>query len=411
MTSAVSPAAARRRFAEKIVRRLREAGYEALWAGGCVRDQVLGVEPKDYDVATSAEPESVRELFGRRRTLAIGAAFGVITVLGRRDEGQVEVATFREDFEYADGRRPGRVVFSHAEADARRRDFTINGLFFDPIDERVLDFVGGQDDLRRGVVRAIGDAVARFDEDKLRMLRAVRFAARFDFEIETETFQAIAAHAGDVGVVSVERVATEMQAILTGPHRDRAWRLLVDSGLAGVVTPEVSNVSQAAELLAALEAPTLASALVVLLGDRRRRPDAERLTRRWKLSNKDRQRISWLLDHAGALTDAESRPWSQVQPMLVDAGIEELIDVQQAQDAVAGSPRDWIWIRGKLALPPEELDPPPLVTGDDLLRAGFRPGRWFGPALAAIRAGQLDGELADGDAALALAAKFRGETS
>jgi tRNA nucleotidyltransferase/poly(A) polymerase len=162
-----------RQFAVEVVRRLRAAGFAAYWAGGCVRDRLLGRVPKDYDVATDATPPQIRQVFGHRRTLAIGAAFGVITVVGPKAAGMVEVTTFRRDAAYSDGRHPDGVTFSSAEEDAQRRDFTINGLFFDPLAEEVIDFVGGQEDLRRGVIRAIGQAAERFAEDKLRMLRAV----------------------------------------------------------------------------------------------------------------------------------------------------------------------------------------------------------------------------------------------
>ncbi len=160
-----------REFAIDVVRRLREHAYEAYWAGGCVRDQLLGKPPKDFDVATSAKPDEIRQVFGPRRTIAIGAAFGVITVVGPRSAGQIEVATFRQDASYSDGRHPDSVQFSTPAADAERRDFTINGMFYDPVDDRVIDFVGGRDDLARQIIRAIGDPPARFAEDKLRLLR------------------------------------------------------------------------------------------------------------------------------------------------------------------------------------------------------------------------------------------------
>src|SRR3954463_16298353 len=171
--------ARQRAFALEIAKKLRTAGFEALWAGGCVRDELLGLTPKDYDVATSAKPDQIRDLFGRRRTLPIGASFGVITVLGPQGAGQIEVATFRTDAQYSDGRHPDSVTFTTAEHDAQRRDFTINGLFYDPIANQVVDFVGGQADLERRTIRAIGDPRSRIGEDKLRMLRAVRFAASF----------------------------------------------------------------------------------------------------------------------------------------------------------------------------------------------------------------------------------------
>src|SRR6516165_655576 len=156
-----------REFALDVVRRLRAADYEAYWAGGCVRDIVLGRRPKDYDVATNAKPLEIRELFGKTRTLPLGAAFGVITVVGPRPAGQIEVATFRQDAAYSDGRHPDSVTFSSAREDAERRDFTINGMFFDPVERRVIDYVGGQEDLREGLIRAIGDTRMRFQEDKL----------------------------------------------------------------------------------------------------------------------------------------------------------------------------------------------------------------------------------------------------
>src|SRR3989304_4114232 len=185
-----------REFALEVVQQLRAAGFEALWAGGCVRDQLLGLTPTDYDVAPGAKPDEIRDVCGRKRTLAIGASFGVITVLGRRHQGQIDVASFRTDAEYSDGRRPDSVHFTTAEHDAQRRDFTINGLFFDPVANEVVDYVAGRDDLERKLIRAIGDPRLRLSEDKLRMLRAVRFAATFAFDIEPATLRAIQEKAG-----------------------------------------------------------------------------------------------------------------------------------------------------------------------------------------------------------------------
>src|SRR5262249_1299501 len=164
-----------REFAVEVVRQLRDHGFQAYWAGGCVRDHLLERTPKDYDVATSAHPEEIRSVFSHRKTLSIGAAFGVMTVLGPRAAGQIEVGTFRQDVSYSDGRHPDKIAFSSPEEDAQRRDFTINGMFYDPLVEQVIDYVGGEADLKLGVIRAIGNAHERFTEDKLRMLRAVRF--------------------------------------------------------------------------------------------------------------------------------------------------------------------------------------------------------------------------------------------
>ena len=211
---------ASREDAVAVVKRLRDAGHVAYFAGGCVRDTLLGLTPKDYDVATDAPPDRVRQLFSN--TQAVGAAFGVILV--RHRKSVIEVATFRTDLQYKDGRRPEGVVFTTAEEDAKRRDFTINGLFMDPLEgDKVIDFVGGQDDLRAKLIRAIGDPDRRFTEDHLRLLRAIRFAARFDFQIESRTGDAMAAHRRHLPRISPERIAEELRLMLTPPTRPRAW--------------------------------------------------------------------------------------------------------------------------------------------------------------------------------------------
>ena len=229
-----------RRFAFEVVRQLRGAGFEAYWAGGCVRDQLLGRTPKDYDVATNAMPDQVRTLFGRRRTLAIGAAFGVIAVIGPKAAGMVEVTTFRRDAAYSDGRHPDSVAFSTAEEDASRRDFTINGLFYDPIDQRVIDYVGGQQDLAAKHLRAIGNARERFAEDKLRMLRAVRFAATFALTLDDETRAAIVEMAAEIHVVSPERIAMEMRRLLADSSRAIGVWLMLETKLAEQLLPEIA---------------------------------------------------------------------------------------------------------------------------------------------------------------------------
>src|SRR5262245_4781847 len=207
-----------REFAVEVVQRLQGAGHQALWAGGCVRDELLGLTPQDYDVATDARPEQVRALF--RRTIAVGVSFGVVEVLGPRVDGQflkVQVATFRTDGEYVDGRRPGAVQFSSARDDALRRDFTINGMFFDPVKKELIDYVGGQADLNAKVLRAIGESAQRFGEDKLRLLRAVRIATRFELTIEPATRSAMEQLADTITVVSAERIAEELRQLLVHP--------------------------------------------------------------------------------------------------------------------------------------------------------------------------------------------------
>ncbi|MGL4463910.1 MAG: CCA tRNA nucleotidyltransferase, partial [Planctomycetia bacterium] len=238
------------RFAVDVVRRLRAAGFEALWAGGCVRDLLLGLEPKDYDVASSARPSDVAALF--RKTVAVGESFGVVRVVGPRPiaDGpalEVEVAAFRSDGVYTDGRRPDAVVYSDPREDALRRDFTINGLFLDPETGRIDDYVGGRADLAAGVVRAVGDPVARFTEDKLRLLRAVRFAARFGFALDERSAAAVKAMAGQLRVVSPERILMEARAMLEPPTRLAALDRLVDLGLFAGVFPLLAHLPQDAE--------------------------------------------------------------------------------------------------------------------------------------------------------------------
>ena len=229
-----------RQFATEVVGKLQGAGFRALWAGGCVRDLMLGLTPADYDVATDATPEQVIALFGRR-TVPVGVSFGVVRVLGPHGSGiEVEVATFRSDGAYVDGRRPESVTFSSPELDAARRDFTINGMFLDPFTDEVIDYVGGRDDLRDRILRAIGDPAARFREDKLRLLRAVRFAARFGMAIEPGTRSALRAMAGQVVQVAAERIAQELRRMLVDERRATAMQLALDEGLAAAILPPVA---------------------------------------------------------------------------------------------------------------------------------------------------------------------------
>ncbi len=400
-----------RNFAAEVTRKLRAAGYDALWAGGCVRDRLLGRPPKDYDVATSAKPAEIREVFGRRRTVAIGAAFGVITVLGPRGAGQIEVATFRQDATYSDGRHPDTVIFSSAEEDARRRDFTINGLFFDPIDERVIDYVGGQEDLRRGVVRAIGDARVRLAEDKLRMLRAVRFAAEFGFEIDADTRKAIVEMADQLTVVSAERIAMEMRQMLVGEHRSRAVELLRDLGLLAVVLPPSVRLLPAdhedwrrvTALLDALAEPDFPLALAALLSQLCNSRRTLEICHRWKLSNAEKDRAVWLVKHCGSLDSAETGHWPDIQRLLVSEGAADLVDLLAARVAIGLAEQSSLeFCRQRLAWPADRLNPLPLITGDDLVSHGLPPGKNFKHLLAAARDAQLQGEVSTREQALAL---------
>lgn len=422
---ATDPEAARG-FALQVVARLREAGHEALWAGGCVRDELLGRTPADYDVATSAKPDDVRGLFGRRRTLPVGAAFGVITVVGPRGAGHVEVTTFRTDAAYTDGRHPAGVRFSTPQEDAQRRDFTINGLFFDPLAGAVHDYVGGQADLEKGVVRAIGIASQRFAEDHLRMLRAVRFTAGFGFALEAETRAAIERMAPRVTGVSPERIAAELRLMVSRQGRGTALQLLLDTGLAAEVLPEValpagSPIARdtwrlATGVVAALDEPCLPMALAVLVDvavpmaaaadllvppKRPSCPTVVGISSRLRLSNDETAAADWLLAAVRRL-DALTKPaglaaaaWSDVQPWLADQRARLLADLLRARaDNGIGSAESAAWVTAQLDRPRDELDPPPLLSGHELMALGIAKGRDIGRWLADVRRRQLDGELA-----------------
>ena len=391
-----------RDFAVAAIRKLREAGFEAYWAGGCVRDRLLGNTPKDYDVATNATPPQIRRLFGYRRTLAIGAAFGVINVLGPKGAGQVEVTTFRRDAAYSDGRHPDSVTFGSSKDDASRRDFTINGLFYDPIEDKVIDFVDGQDDLRQGVLRAIGSPRERFAEDKLRMLRAVRFSATFGFQLEAETLRAVREMARDIAVVSPERIAMEMRRMLVEPGRVKAVRLLVDTGLAASVLPELIATEQFEPILVVLDRlrqPGFPLALGALLYKLVDTAGARQVCSRWRLSNDETDRVCRLVGHFAVLGDARVMRWSTLQPILIADGIDDLLALREA--ASPGC-KEVAYCRSLLEQPRDVLDPAPLITGDDLLAHGVPAGPRYRHLLWRVRAAQLDEEIHTKDEALNL---------
>jgi poly(A) polymerase len=396
-----------RRFAENVVRKLRDAGHEALFAGGCVRDLLLGLSPKDYDVATSARPEVVQSLF--RRTIAVGKSFGVIQVRGGRDLG-VEVATFRADGDYVDGRHPATVRFTDAREDALRRDFTINGMFLDPIDGKVLDFVGGQEDLDRRVIRAIGDPERRFQEDKLRLLRTVRFAAKLGFSIDDATFEAVRRSASELSVVSGERILAELRLLMDGPWRAAGVELLFASNLANVVFSDPSDSIESAERPRSCierirelpdEVPFAVSIAVIFdaLVDGNPEAAAESFFTRLKGSNEERDLCDWLLRHRGDFDDISAKPLSFRKRLYADPRWDWLCAFASAR----GSANEVDWCRRELAsLKPEEINPPPLVTGDDLTGAGLTPGPQFKVWLERLRDRQLNGEIASKSAALEL---------
>lgn len=393
-----------REFAIEVVRQLKEAGFEAYWAGGCVRDLLLGIEPADFDVATSAVPQQIRRLFGHQRTLPVGAAFGVIIVLSPDRCGQVEVATFRSDASYSDGRRPDSVTFSTPELDAQRRDFTINGMFYDPMAERVIDFVGGRDDLQRKLVRAIGDASARIREDKLRMLRAVRIAARFGFEIEGQTYKVLHDHSLEAACVSGERLLVELRKTLETPAVSWAVRTWAETGLMRVLLPEVDQVwaksDHARRILGMLDCPQqigwlgrLSGLLWVAVG-RYCHQTMSRLKERLRCSNDQAAALEFALTHQQVLADCQSLKWSQVQPLLVSPWIMTALELLQLRTHVGeATPSAVAWLLQRLAWQTSQLDPPALVTGQDLIAAGYKPNPKFKDWLFRVRCLQLDGQL------------------
>ncbi|HEY2413990.1 MAG TPA: CCA tRNA nucleotidyltransferase [Pirellulaceae bacterium] len=415
---AIDPKLARE-FAVDVVRRLRESGYQALWAGGCVRDQLMAMLPKDYDVATDAVPERVREVFGKRRTLEIGAAFGVVTVLGPREAGQIDVATFRRDAGYSDGRHPDAVTFSDAEHDAQRRDFTINGLFFDPLAEQVIDYVGGRDDLQRRIVRAIGDPRARIAEDKLRMLRAVRFAARFDFAIDADTLAAVKEQAHELVIVSAERIATELRLILTHPNRARGAELLVETNLLEILLPEIGLVLQNSEqwprtiaALAGLHQPTFPMALAALIREIESPADrkvlAQSVCQRWKLSNEETSGVEKLLTEETTIRNARSEYWPKLQRILTAPRVTELLGYCEAVVRAIDNDLSHIdFCREKLALPPADLNPVPLITGEDLKQLGIPQGPEYRRLLEAVRDAQLERKITTEEEALTYAQNLK----
>ena len=386
-----------RAFSVEVVEKLQNAGFEAFWAGGCVRDQILGIEPQDYDVATNATPDQIRTTFGKNRTLAIGAAFGVITVLGPKSAGQVEVATFRKDGGYSDGRRPDSVEFTDAKEDALRRDFTINGMFFDPTTGNLIDYVNGKEDLGKRLIRAIGTPEDRIQEDKLRMLRAVRFAATYDFAIEPETMHAIQGAATELTVVSGERIGTEMRRMLSHPNRATAVSLLRETKLIEKIIPNAAalfpNQATWDELLSQLRrlVGDFESALALLMEPIFTDSTFNSVSNGWKLSNHEIKTVRWIHQNWKKLANADQHPWSVIQPLLIQSQALPALALAACQTETTGTGIQFC--RERLAWEPERLNPLPLLDGGALIKLGITPGPKFSLILSDVRSAQLDGEI------------------
>jgi len=443
-------------FAISIVRTLRERGHKAYLVGGCVRDLLLGREPADYDVTTDATPEDVMRIFPE--TYAVGVQFGVVLVPSAEKDiftetcrdvtsyvspkgNVVEVATFRSDIGYSDGRHPDRVVFSKdPKEDVERRDFTINGLLLDPLTKEVLDFVGGRNDLDAGIIRTIGDPERRFSEDKLRMLRAVRFAARFGYAIEPATFQAIRKLASQINQVSRERVRDELSKMLTEGRARSAFLLLDETGLLREVLPEIEamkGVEQPPQfhpegdvfvhtllLLDKLPHPcpvTLAwGALLHDVGKPatfRIAPDrirfdghvdvgvkiAEDICRRLRFSTDDTEQILALVDNHMRFAHVQQMKESTFKRFVRMPRFDEHLQLHRLDcEASHGNLASYSFTREKIAsMTPEIMQPALLINGDDLIALGYEPGSQFKKILSAVEDGQLEGRLHSRDEAIA----------
>ncbi len=422
--------------ATRIVRRLRDAGHEAYFAGGCVRDRLLGRTAHDIDIATSASPGAVQKLFPR--TVAVGAQFGVIVVL---EEGrEFQVATFRADGVYLDGRRPESVIFTTAEGDAQRRDFTVNGLFYDPLERKVLDFVGGEADLKAGVIRCIGEPADRFREDKLRLLRGVRFAATLGFQIDPSTWAALRDQAASISDVSAERIRDELVKIFLHPSRVRGFDLLDESGLLGVLLPEVAGMKGCEQppefhpegdvfvhtrlMLSLLpEAVSIPLVFAVLFHDIGKPPVsrkdetgrirfnghetvsaimAEKILDRLRFSNAQTGDTLLAVKNHMAFKDVQHMRVATLKRFLARPTIDDELELHRVDCLGShGMIDNYDFLLAKREeFSREPLIPPPLISGGDLISLGWKPGPLFKKMLEAVQVRQLEGTLTTREEAL-----------
>lgn len=420
----------------EIVRRLQARGFRALWAGGCVRDMAMGQPPRDYDIATNADLRQVIGIFPHAQ--AVGAHFGVALV--RWGNHAYEVARFRRDLAYSDGRHPDGVVFADEREDAERRDFTINGMFYDPIAEEMLDYVGGRADIKKKVIRTIGDPHARFREDRLRMLRAVRFACRYHWPIEEQTRLAIADLSRGIDAISCERVRDEVVKILTEGGAPWGVRCLIDLGLMAVFWPEVVALDGVPQpphfhpegdvlthtliMLGLLRDPSPELAMGTLLHDIGKPPTyevrdrirfhnhtkvgremAEEICKRSRFSHDQTKHIAALVaDHHKFMHAQDMRP-STLKRFLRTHRFEDHLELHRV-DCLAchGDLANYTFCKTAFeTLPPEQIRPTPLIDGHDLIAMGHAPGPAFKHVLRAVEDAQLEGRVTTREAALALA--------
>jgi poly(A) polymerase len=425
------------KVAREIAARLRKSRHIAYFAGGCVRDMVRGLIPKDYDIVTDARPEAVQELF--QRTVAVGAHFGVIIVLEK--DFQFEVATFRSDDAYIDGRHPSAVHFSSPEQDAQRRDFTINGMFYDPVAEKVIDFVGGCADIAAKLVRAIGDPARRFAEDRLRMLRAVRFATVLDYQIDKQTWGALVANAATINQISAERIRDELVRIFMSPNRVRGWDLLDASGLMRAILPELDamkgvlqpeqfhpegDVFVHTRLMLHLLAAEVSVPLVfaVLFHDVAKPVTAtvdktgrirfnehdrigaemtEAIMRRLRFSGAEIEATVEMVRQHMVFKDAPKMRVAKLKRFMARPTWDDELELHRVDCESSHRMLDnyEFLLLKREEFANEPIIPPPLVRGDDLIALGLKPGPRFGEILEAVETRQLEGTLQTRDEALA----------
>ena len=422
--------------AREICARLSERGHVAYFAGGCVRDMVRSLTPKDFDVATDAPPEIVQQMFPH--TYAVGAKFGVIVVV--ENGTNFEVATFRSDGRYLDHRRPTAVRFSSPEEDAKRRDFTINGMFFDPARNEVIDFVGGRADLEKKIIRAIGDPEQRFDEDRLRMLRAVRFSTVLDYQIDQTTWNALAANAASITQISAERTRDELVKIFLSPNRVRGWDLLDQSGLLRAVLPEIEpmkgceqpqqfhpegDVFQHTRLMLQLLPEKVSVPLVfsVILHDVAKPVTAavdstgrirfnehdrigsvitEQIMERLRFSRAEIDATVEMVRQHMVFKDVAKMRVAKLKRFMARPTFAEELELHRVDCASSHRILDnyEFLLRKQEEFANEPIIPPPLLTGDDLIVLGMKPGPKFGEILDAVETRQLEGALKNREEAL-----------
>jgi poly(A) polymerase len=388
-----------------VLERLRDAGYEALLAGGCVRDMLLKRQCSDYDIATSATPDEVAKLF--KRVLMIGAKFGVVMVI--HDHCQVEVATFRSDLSYSDGRRPDEVCFTTPREDAERRDFTINGMFYDPISDEVTDYVGGREDLDRKIVQTIGSPDRRFAEDYLRMIRAVRFAVRLDFTIDSETVEAIEKYAPKISTISGERICDELSKMLSEQSAGLAMETLDRVGLAPAVLGELFEPENlwdrsVQRVGAVSDRCDLVLAAGAMLGELE--PGViSRIIRRWGASNELRNSLRWMGENMSKWRHGADMQLCDFKRLMACKDFPRLLILWRYEEQTADGHNELcnrIVSRAE-SISPEQVTPEPMVTGADLMTLGLSEGIRLGMISATLYDAQLNEEFDSRDQALTAA--------